>query len=149
MNSILYAGYVHGPEFGADDHYAWRARITRRLLRRVERLAQAAKQLRVWAIEDWDGSVEVFRAWPTDLPALPVGVTQPESADPDEPFDAEESRVGCDGMKLVVHADGDFYWEWYPHHWDGNDHCNTDVLNLRLVRKDWQQFGAGRAARAA
>lgn len=139
MKNLHYLGYVHGPEFGADDHYVYWVTITRALIQRVAGLARAVTELGVFCIEEFDSSVQVFKCWPTDTPeALVHPDSYDPQIDPDEAFDAQESLVYPEALKLTVYRDGDFCWSWHPKHCGQHEQCETDVFSLETVRRDWR-----------
>ena len=143
MNEIIYAGYVCGPEYGADSHYAYRATITSDLLERIERLAAEVKRLDVSAIQFFDPSLRVFSRWPMELPqAIFHGDGEPEEPDKDENVTLDDIEVYPDCLRITVYEDGDFAWSWYPKHGGRHERCDTDIFSVKLVHKDWMTMAA-------
>lgn len=139
MNEITYIGYVLGSEFGADDHYVYRATITLSLLDRIAQLAREIKRLDVFCIQLFEPGVQVFSRWPVGMPEATFhGDGEPEEPDEDDPFHPERDEVYADCLKLTVYGDGDFRWSWYPKHGGRNDDCDTDNFNLQSVHRDIQ-----------
>lgn len=150
MNELTYVGLVQGPEYGADDHCAYRVTFTRELLERIAHLARQLARLKVFSMGFLDSSPEVYGKWPVGMPdAILHGDCEPEEPDPGNPFDPAKHRVHADFAKITIYSKGDFAWSWYPKYGGRNERCDTEMFNLAVVLKDWKKRAGPRLARAA
>jgi hypothetical protein len=138
MNAT-FIGYVCGPEYGADEHYAYAATITPELLERVRHLSKKLEELDAIfiGVEDWT-SIAVYSRAPVLPGSIVVSVAADsdndlEDDDPDDPFDAVKHLVYADTPKLTVYRNDKFAWSWYPR-WGTSAHrCCTDMFYVKDV----------------
>jgi len=102
------------------DSPASHARIVldKELIARILKLQKAAKELKVYAILDWDCTPDVL------------------TGDDD---DNTEWDGSADGMNLHV-TDDDFFWEWYIKH--TNTMCSTESISFEELNENLSIFKA-------
>ena len=150
MKKLAYLGLVLRPEYGAEEHQAYRVAFTRKLLDRIAHLSGELAWLKAFSIAVLDSSLEVYSRWPANMPdAILHGDCEPDEPAPGNTFDPEKHRVQADFAMITIYPKGDFAWSWHPGEGDGRQRCHTEMFNLDAVLRDWKKRVGGRRASAA
>lgn len=140
MKELVYQGNVCGPEYGADEHVAYRAVLSKKLLERIASLSAAMPGLDIFSASFLDSSISVYSRWPDGMaPAIVQGDCEPGDGDPLDPFDPEKHCVHAEMAKITLYPRGDFSWSWYPKHGGRSHRCESDMFRLSQVLADWNE----------
>ena len=143
-NVIRLAGLCYVPEYGAEDHVAYIAAVTPKLLENIAKAQALLKEIEdSHCIEIWEYSLKVYSRIPRLKRLVPIGDIAEEleaqepyddCADDVPEFDADRDAVQIDCPTLRV-TKTDFLWTWYPRNLDNKGECSTDLFTVEQCRK--------------
>ena len=139
-NQLVYQGHVCGPEYGADEHVAYRATLSKALLERIASLSAHMHRLGVASLSFADSAISAYSRWPDGMPtAIVHGDCEPEENCQQDSFDAQKHAVHADMPKINLYLRVDFSWSWYPKHGGRSQRCESDMFRLSQVLADWNE----------
>ena len=139
---LKFVGSCRTPEYGAEDHVAYVAKVTPYLLDDIVKAQAMLGEIEdSHCLEIWDYSLKVYSRIPDLKGLVPVEDVAEEleaqepyddTADDEADFDSDRDGVQIDCPALKI-TGTDFLWAWYPRHSSGE--CSTHRFTVEQCRK--------------